>query len=129
VKELFLGGRVIDWIVALVALEALALLGWRHIFARGPAPLPLISNLLAGAFLLLALRNSLAGASAGWVALCLIAALVAHLADLRLRWDPAEPKPLQKLQAAKIKATIFLRVPTSVVRPAVRSQKDDASHG
>lgn len=88
-SQFFLGARGIDLIVALVGLEALALLGWRALSGRGPAPLALVSNLLAGAFLLLALRGALASDSGSWIAGCLSAALLAHLADLRLRWAEA----------------------------------------
>jgi hypothetical protein len=78
-------GRVIDLILLLVAAEA-ALLVLRRITGRGLAPLALLANLAAGAFLLAALRCGLSGAGAAWVGLCLALALVAHLADLRARW-------------------------------------------
>ena len=79
----------VDLIIALIGLEALVVLGWRVLSRRGPAPLPFLINLLAGAFLLLALRYALAGSSEAAIAVCLLAALVAHLADLRLRWEDA----------------------------------------
>lgn len=84
--DLFANGRVVDFILILVAIEALALiLVWR--FARrGVAPLDLLPNLCAGAFLLLALRTTLAGQSWMLVSGCLAAAGLAHLADLRGRW-------------------------------------------
>lgn len=90
--QFFLGARGIDLIVALVALEALAVLVWRALSGRGPAPLALVSNLLAGAFLLLALRGALASDFGSWIAGCLSAALIAHLVDLRLRWAEASPR-------------------------------------
>ena len=77
----------VDLIVGLIALEALVVMFWRLVFRRGPAPLPFVINLLAGAFLLLALRFALAGSSEAAIAVCMSAALVAHLADLRLRWE------------------------------------------
>lgn len=95
--ELFANGRIVEGIVALVALEALILSIWRARTGGGPEPLSLIANLLAGSFLLLALRNALAGTSPRWIAICLIAALAAHVADLAARWDgdrgraPANP--------------------------------------
>jgi hypothetical protein len=79
-------GRVIDLILLLVAAEAAGLLVLRRITGRGLAPLALLANLAAGAFLLAALRCGLSGAGAAWVGLCLALALVAHLADLRARW-------------------------------------------
>jgi hypothetical protein len=82
----------VDLIVGLIALEALVVTCWRVMFRRGPAPLPFVVNLLAGASLLLALRYALAGSSQAAIAVCLSAALVAHLADLRLRWEDAAAK-------------------------------------
>jgi len=82
----------VDLIVGLIVLEALVVMCWRAVFRHGPAPLPFIINLLAGAFLLLALRNVLAGSSEATIAVCLLAALVAHLADLRLRWEDGAAK-------------------------------------
>lgn len=46
----------------------------------------MIGNLLAGAFLLLALRCALTGAGWLWIALWLLAALLAHVADIVGRW-------------------------------------------
>jgi hypothetical protein len=86
VDGLFASGLVADLILALVAVEALLLLAYRRRTGRGPAPADLVLNLLAGAFLVLALRFALVGAGGAWIAACLGAALVAHLADLRRRW-------------------------------------------
>lgn len=36
---------------------------------------------------MLALRGALVGAWWGWIGLCLAASLLAHLADLRRRWQ------------------------------------------
>jgi hypothetical protein len=84
----------VDLILALMALEALVVLSWRAVFRRGPAPLPFIANLLAGAFLLLALRFALAGSAGMAIGICLLAALAAHLTDLRLRWENAAARPI-----------------------------------
>ena len=84
--ELFANGRLVDLILLVVLLEAAALLLlWRY-FRRGVAPLDLLPNLCAGAFLLLALRATLEGL--GWMAAsgCLAAAGLAHLVDLACRW-------------------------------------------
>jgi hypothetical protein len=88
-KELFDSGHIVDLIVALVVIEALAVLGWRFSKGTGPVPLPFIINLLAGTFLMLALRDALVGASWIWIALCQIVALVAHIIDLIWRWEKA----------------------------------------
>ena len=84
--ELFTSGRLIDIILIIVAIEAAAFLWmWRR-FKGGIAPVDLLPNLCAGAFLLLALRVTLAGR--GWMLACgcLAAAGVAHLTDLHRRW-------------------------------------------
>ena len=118
IPDLFAGGRIIDWVVGLVALEAVALLAWRAATGRGPAPLALIGNLLAGMFLLLALRNALIGDSGVRIGLCLLGALGAHRADLAGRWDgsrarapPAASRPPKSPTISN--ATISLRVQKS----------------
>jgi hypothetical protein len=84
--DLFASGRLVDFILILVVLEAaVLLLVWRN--ARwGIAPADLLPNLCAGAFLLLALRITLGGG--GWMPAsgCLAVAGVAHLIDVSRRW-------------------------------------------
>ena len=84
--ELFASGRIVDLIVAGMALEALILLAYRFRTGRGIAARDLLVNLAAGLCLMLALRAALAGAGWGLVAAPLAAGLLAHLADLRCRW-------------------------------------------
>lgn len=79
-------GRIVDIIIALVALECLLLVAYRKVTGRGITPLDIVFNLLAGACLLLALRAALGGSGWIWIAGWLSAALVAHLADLARRW-------------------------------------------
>jgi len=84
--ELFASGRLVDLVLLVVVLEAGALLlYWRRV-REGIAPLDLLPNLCAGAFLLLALRTTLGGG--GWMipGLCLASAGLAHLIDLYRRW-------------------------------------------
>lgn len=87
VGALFAGGRIVDLILLLVVAEALALVVLHRVTRRGVAPGKLLANLLAGGFLLLAVRSGLVGAGwpvmAGWLGL----SLLAHLADLRARWQ------------------------------------------
>ncbi len=83
---LFASGRIIDLILALTAVEAVALIAWHRRSGRGIAAADLLPNLAAGACLLLAVRVALAGAGWMWAALCLAGSLVAHLSDLRRRW-------------------------------------------
>ncbi|KAA2238105.1 hypothetical protein F0L46_07455 [Salinarimonas soli] len=83
---LFADGRIVDLVLLLVAAEAGALWLWRRRAARGPTWADLLPNLLAGAFLLLALRAALAGMPWIWIAAPLTGALLAHLADLARRF-------------------------------------------
>jgi len=84
-SELFASGRIVGFILAFMALEAVVLIVYRRRTGRGVAPGELVPNLLAGVFLLLALGGALSGAWWGWIALALAASLAAHLADLRRR--------------------------------------------
>lgn len=78
--DLFASGRAIDLVLAVLLLEALWL--WRH--KQAPVG-DILRALLPGAFLLLAVRAALTGAPWPLVALPLILALPAHLADIRRR--------------------------------------------
>ncbi len=84
-SKLFTDGAIVDWILALMVMEA----GFLAVFhSRNMPGLPLrqgISVLAGGAALLLALRCALRGAPWQSVALWLIVALGAHLLDLRSR--------------------------------------------
>ena len=84
--DLFASGRLVDFILVVVVLEASALLLYWVRARRGIAPLDLLPNLCAGAFLLLTLRAALA--DSGWMiaSLCLSAAGLAHLTDVYRRW-------------------------------------------
>lgn len=84
--DLFASGRLIDLILGVVAIEAVVLiLYWRRT-RQGVAPVDLLPNLCAGAFLLLALRTAFTGG--GWMMAsgCLAAAGLAHLTDIGRRW-------------------------------------------
>lgn len=84
--------RLVDLVLAVVALEALVLFALRRVTGHGPAPLPLLANLVAGTCLLLAMRAALT--ADGWpvIALWLAAAGAAHCVDLRLRWTRARDR-------------------------------------
>ena len=84
---LFSSGRIIDLILLLVAIEFILLAFYRYKTGSGPTPGNLLGNLLAGVFLLLALRTALAGGAWGWTAVYLTLALCAHIMDLRQRWS------------------------------------------
>lgn len=87
VDELFAGGKIADAILALMMLELLVLLWLRSRLGSGPSPAELLTGLGAGAALLLALRASLKGSDWRAIAVWLVIALMAHVADLMLRWN------------------------------------------
>lgn len=84
--DFFSTGRIVDLILGLMVIECLFLFAWWRLTGRGLAPGALAANLASGACLLMALRGALTGVGWGWIALCLMAALLAHCADLRRRW-------------------------------------------
>jgi hypothetical protein len=86
VTTLFTSGRIVDLILALVVVEAIILLTYRSATGRGIPAAGLLINLLAGAFLLMALHGALLNAPWIWTAAWLAAALIAHVADLAQRW-------------------------------------------
>ncbi|ACA18090.1 conserved hypothetical protein [Methylobacterium sp. 4-46] len=87
-SDLFGSGRIVDLVLALVALEAVALTAWRRRAGRPGLP-GLLVNLASGACLMLALRAALVGAAWTWIALALAGAGIAHALDLR--WRLREP--------------------------------------
>ncbi len=85
-SALFASGRIVDLILAGVALEALLLAGLRYRIGAGPALPGLVANLAAGAALMLALRAALTGSAWPMIATFMLVGLVAHVADLLLRF-------------------------------------------
>ena len=85
-NALFASGRIVDLILLLTLVEAIALVLHHRATGRGVSADDFLGNLISGVFLLLALRAALVGAWWGWIALSLLAALAAHLNDLRGRW-------------------------------------------
>lgn len=85
--ELFGGAQAIDWILILVAVEAVVLLGYRLRTGKGIAPASLLANLSAGVLLLLVVRGTLTGASSLILGGLLALALAAHFTDLAVRWQ------------------------------------------
>lgn len=84
--DLFASGRLVDLILVVVVFEAAGLLLYWARARRGIAPLDLLPNLCAGAFLLLALRAALAGSGSMVASFFLAAAGLAHLTDVHRRW-------------------------------------------
>lgn len=84
--ELFASGRIVDLILALTLLEGIALALYHRRTGRGPTLGSIVGTLLPGLFLMLAVRGAIVGEEWIWLALYLLAALVAHLMDLARRW-------------------------------------------
>lgn len=80
--EIEIPPRWIDWIVAAMVVESVGLGLWLRRVGSAPWIAPLALYLASGVGLLLALRASMAHASHSWIALALLASLVAHLASL-----------------------------------------------
>lgn len=88
-QSLFQSGAVIDLILLLMAVEAVALLAWRYFTGTGVAPRNLLPFLAAGICLMLALKFALIGQDWIHVAMALCGAFVFHLTDIALRWQSA----------------------------------------
>jgi hypothetical protein len=84
--DLLTSGRAVDLILGLLVIEAAVLLTFHHRTGRGLGARQLLGLLLSGGFLLLALRAALTDAGWLWIGAWLTLALVAHLADLAMRW-------------------------------------------
>lgn len=81
-QAFFASGRAVDFVLVVLAAEALWL-----ILARRRPTVDVVLLLLPGACILLAVRAALTGASWTMVALWLALSLPAHAADLaRRRW-------------------------------------------
>ena len=80
------GTHLADLVLAVLVLEAVWLAAHRRRTGRGLAAPDWLGLLGAGFCLTLALRLALAGAPPGAIAVALLGAFVAHLADLRRRW-------------------------------------------
>ena len=127
--DMIINAALIDWILALVALEGVAILGWRALRGGGPQPLGYISNLVAGAFLLVALRGAVSGASSAWIGACMFAGFLAHFVDLTARWGEGRRCVSTNSAKPNIRATLSLRASPSRIRPAPTAPKDEAANG
>lgn len=85
-QDLFASGRIVDLILLLMVAEAAMLVLHNRRTGRGLPARQAVTVLMAGGFLMLALRASLTGESWSAVALFLGLGLIAHLADLAGRW-------------------------------------------
>jgi hypothetical protein len=83
---LFAGGRILDFILLAMLVEAGVLWGIYRRFGRGLAPAALLPTIGSGFFVMLSMRLALGGAAWTLVALALLGALALHLVDLTVRW-------------------------------------------
>jgi hypothetical protein len=85
-EQLYQGPLVVDIAIGFITLESLLLWAFHKLAGRGLALADCVLTILSGVFLMLALRCALT--PQGWpgMALFLIAAGIAHGADLRSRW-------------------------------------------
>lgn len=90
-EALLTSGRIAELILALMAVEVAVLLflWFRH--GVGIRPLSLITNMAAGGSLVLALYVTLIGGSPYTLAAILLLSLVAHVADMAVRWTRRAP--------------------------------------
>lgn len=85
VKNFLVSGHAAELILALVCCEFL-FLSFRYFRGVGSPPRAWLSPLLAGAFLVIALRLAQSGAPAEFLGLALAAAGVAHFIGYGSRW-------------------------------------------
>ena len=83
---LFASGRIIDIILVLMVAEGVALGVLYRRSGRGIPLTQVVLNLVAGASLMLVVREALTGASWPTMAATLGIALIAHVLDMAQRW-------------------------------------------
>lgn len=88
-EDLYRTGRIIELIAVLVLIEALVLAWLWRSRGRGLPPREFVGAMVAGALLMFAVRSALVAAPWVHTAAWLAAALIAHMADLALRWRNA----------------------------------------
>ena len=84
--NLFSTGRIIDYILILVLVEAAAWIWLTKRLGHGIPPAQVIANLGAGAALLLAVQAAIVHRPWPGIAAWLLVALGAHACEMSLRW-------------------------------------------
>jgi hypothetical protein len=87
VLALLADGRLLEWVVALMVVEGAVLLWWWRRTGGGLPASGVLCLLASGIFLMLAVRAALVGAGTDAIAVWLLAAFGAHIADLVVRWQ------------------------------------------
>lgn len=90
-REIFSGALLIDIVITVTVIEWVLLSWWHRRTGRGIPMSELQGTLMAGLYLMLALRASMVSAPWYLVALLLLAAGLAHAADLWRRWGARVP--------------------------------------
>jgi hypothetical protein len=80
--DLITSGRVADLALAVLILEGVGLALHHRLTGQGLSGPVILSMLVPGALLMLALRGSLTSAPWTWIASCLSFALIAHVWDI-----------------------------------------------
>ena len=78
---------LIDGVIAFTVIECIALALYHRATGRGVAPREYFANMLSGLSLMLALRGLAVDAGVLWLAVCLLAAGLAHGFDIVKRWQ------------------------------------------
>ena len=78
-------GGLVDTIISITLLETVALLLYHRTTKRGLAPRDYLLNVASGLCLMLALRCALSGAAWYFISMWLMAAGLAHVADIAMR--------------------------------------------
>lgn len=86
IAELVESGRIVDLMLAVIALEVIVLCAYRAKTGRGLSIASILLNVGAGGSLMVALKWVLTDADWTLVAAALIASLVFHVTDLATRW-------------------------------------------
>lgn len=86
-ESLIASGRIVDIMVAVIAVEVVAVLVFRRFYGGGIPAVPLLLNVGAGGSLMLALRAALGESDWQWIAAFLAASLAFHVADQLQRWE------------------------------------------
>jgi len=80
---------LIDAVIAVTLVECAALTLWHRASGTGVAPRDFALNLMSGLCLMFALRCLARDAGSAWISLFLLAAGIAHAADIVRRWQRA----------------------------------------
>ena len=88
ISAFFVDGSIADLVLAVMVIEAAVLIALSRRGASKFSAAIIILALLPGFFLVLALRGALIRAEWFWIALALMGALLTHLIDMRMRFQP-----------------------------------------